>query len=146
MTLKVTEKKDLLNDLVRNLSNPEGNTALVGIHGDADSEVLEYAVKNEFGTKNIPARPFIRQTFDKFKEDIITRGLELFVFVRDKKLTKKQALFAWGEFYKDLVQGQINEGTNFVPNAPSTLKAKGGNKHPLQDQGRLQQSIKTVVK
>jgi hypothetical protein len=93
----------------------------------------------------IPARPFMRQTFDKYKEEIYEIGLKFARLVRDGSIDVKEALFGWGEYYNNLIQSEINEGTNFAENAKSTLKKKGGNKNPLQDKGRLQQSIKTVV-
>jgi hypothetical protein len=93
----------------------------------------------------IPKRSFLRQTYDISKDEIEQTGIDLSVKVRDGKLTKKQALQIWGESYVNLIQERINSGSAFEKNAASTIRKKGGGKHPLQDSGRLQQSIKAVV-
>jgi len=191
MSLEIKEGPDLLDGIISRLKDGDFKKSTVGIHGDAEGEVLKYAIANEFGatienkggvaygfksktsakrgqtrflkendlnkgkgylsgrtkasTIIIPPRPFIRQTFDKHKEHLIEVGVGLAAKVRDGQLKINQALFLWGETYNNLIQKEINEGSNFVANAKSTLAKKGGNKNPLQGEGRLQQSIKTVV-
>lgn len=93
----------------------------------------------------IPSRPFIRQTFDKRLDELTKIGFDLGGLVIDDKLLLKQALDIWGDKFVAFIRNEIAEGNNFEPNAPATIRMKGGGKHPLQDSGRLQQALKAVV-
>lgn len=93
----------------------------------------------------IPSRPFIRQTFDKRLDELRKIGFDLGGLVIDDKLLLKQALETWGDKFVAFIRNEIAEGNNFEPNAPATIRMKGGGKHPLQDSGRLQQALKAVV-
>lgn len=93
----------------------------------------------------IPSRPFIRGTFDKRIKELEEIGFDLGKLVIDDKLVLKQALELWGDKFVAFIRNEIAEGNNFEPNAPATIRMKGGGKHPLQDSGRLQQALKAVV-
>lgn len=94
----------------------------------------------------IPPRPFIRQTFDKKIKELQEIGIDFSALVLNNKLNLKQALELWGDQYVAFIRAEVAEGVNFEPNKPATIRAKGGGKHPLQDSGRLMQSLKAVVK
>lgn len=150
MSFKLKEGRDNLTPILDRLTDPTASRAKVGIQGDEDSELLTYANANEFGANLwngavIPARPFIRQTFDKYKSELLELGREIFAQVRDGKITKKQGLFLWGQRLEEYIQKEINAGDNFEANADSTIRQKGDGLHPLQWSGRLQNSIKTVT-
>lgn len=145
MSVKITVSGEGIDAMLDKFTSPSAQNVTIGIHGFEDAEVLLYASWNEFGTKNIPARPFIRQTFDKFKSEIVDRGTELAEAVMADKITLEDSLQFWGEFLVDLIQSEINEGGNFEENADSTIRQKGEGLNPLQHKGRLQQSIKAVV-
>lgn len=88
----------------------------------------------------IPERPFMRNAFDNHKGEIMR-----FIEARENdimalKMTTETALGLIGEDHKTRVTESINSG-NFVANAPSTIKKKGGGKKPLTDSGRLSSSI-----
>lgn len=93
----------------------------------------------------IPARPFIRQTFDKRLKELEELGFKLGNLVLDDKLLLKQALELWGDKFISFIRSEVADGTNFEPNAPSTIRKKGSGKHPLQDSGRLMGALKAVV-
>lgn len=93
----------------------------------------------------IPSRPFIRGTFDKRIKELQEIGVDLGGLVIDDKLLLKQALETWGDKFVAFIRNEIAEGNNFEPNAPATIRMKGGGKHPLQDSGRLQQALKAVI-
>lgn len=95
---------------------------------------------------DIPSRPYIRQTFDKRIKELEEIGFDLSKLVLDGKLTLKQALENWSDKYIAFIRQEVAEGTNFEPNKPATIRAKGAGKHPLQDSGRLMNSLKGVVK
>lgn len=143
-----------------------------GIQASEDAELLIYAGANEFGVTipkiskvraffrrifrrklkqstagiKIPPRPFIRQTFDKHIKELEEIGVDLGELVLNDKLTLKQALELWGDKFIAFIRSEVAEGTNFEPNKPATIRAKGGGKAPLQDSGRLMNSLKSVVK
>lgn len=94
----------------------------------------------------IPSRPFIRQTFDKRIKELEEIGVDLGKLVLNDKMTLKQALELWGDKFIAFIRSEVAEGTNFEPNKPATIRAKGGGKAPLQDSGRLMNSLKSVVK
>lgn len=48
----------------------EGKKVLVGIVGNADSEVLKIAHAHEYGTGRLPERSFIRASFDANQEEL----------------------------------------------------------------------------
>lgn len=165
------EKDSGWEELAKTLKGLNRQVAKVGIQSDEDSELLMIANVQEFGAEipvtpkmraffrgafkinlkestkfiKIPSRPFIRQTFRKNEADLIKIGFDLGGLIVDGKLTVKSALEIWGDKFVSMIRSEIAEGNNFQPNAPLTLMNKGGGKHPLQDSGRLQQSIKSVV-
>lgn len=145
MSVEIKVSGNGLNDILSMMTSPSVKQVDVGIHGFEDSELIAYATKQEFGLEGLPIRSFIRQTFDKNADELKAIGVELSNAVADGKLTLEQALFAWGESFVDMINNEINEGTNFEANAQSTIDQKGPGLHPLQDSGRLQQSIKAVV-
>lgn len=145
MSVKIRSTGNGLNDILSKITSPSVSLVEVGIHGDEDSELLIYAAENEFGLNSLPERSFIRQTFDKFADELKEVGIELSKSAAAGKITLEQALFAWGEHFVALINKEINDGGNFEPNTDFTISKKGPGLHPLQDSGRLQQSIKAVV-
>lgn len=112
--------------------------------------VKEYAELNEYGTSNIPARPFFREavqfgdSVNKIKQKIYYETSR----VSQGKKTGLQALNAIGLFVKGRIQKSIKAG-NWTPNAPSTRKKKvkkGGVKPPLIDTGSLVRAIDYEIK
>ena len=96
-------------------------------------------------TIEIPARPFIRQTFAKKMDELSNVGFDLAKLVLSDKLTLDQALQNWGDQFVSDIRKEVAEGNNFIPNAPATIKLKGAGLHPLQDSGRLMQALKSVI-
>ncbi len=119
--------------------------------GDAQEEdgtdMCDVAAFNELGTDHIPARPFIRQSVDD-NESKINAFLKAQVKDFAKGKSAEQVLKEIGNFQKDLIQTEIEEG-NFVPNAESTIRQKAkkgpGPYLPLQDTGRMKQSVNFVI-
>lgn len=96
---------------------------------------------HEFGVpkKNIPSRPFMRQTFDsnisKIEKFIKRKQSEVF----RGKISGLTALNSLGVFYTGKVKETIKNGS-FKALSPKTIKKKGSSK-PLIDTGRLRNSI-----
>ena len=93
----------------------------------------------------IPSRPFIRGTFDKREAELVELGFDLARQVLFDNLTLDQALGNWGDMFVSFIRSEIAEGNNFKENSELTTKNKGGGLYPLQDSGRLQQALKSVI-
>lgn len=104
--------------------------------------IAEYAAKNEFGTAQIPSRPFLRNTIKNKSEewqDVLSKLLT------QKNLDIETALTAIGEAAAADVRDTINAG-RFRPNAPLTIqqkreKGRPNPDHPLIDSANMLSSI-----
>lgn len=116
-------------------------------HGEHQNEdgvdLCDIAAFNELGTKDIPSRPFLRDSVDNNEAKINS-----FLQKRTKELANgmsaEKILKEIGVFQKGLVQEEIVNGS-FVPNAEATIRRKGSSK-PLIDTGRMRQSVNYVIK
>ncbi len=169
--VKITDVDSGWDKLAVKLKEMSENVAVVGIQANEDALLLTIANVQEFGAEipvtdkmrgffrfkfgislkksttviKIPPRPFIRQTFDKRQAELMKTGVELAGLMIDDKLTVQAVYEIWGDQFVSFIRDEIAEGNNFEPNAPLTVMNKGKGKHPLQDEGRLQQAIKAVV-
>jgi phage gpG-like protein len=130
----------------------------IGVFGESDSDQVIIAATQEFGTdragKNhnvtIPQRSFLRSTLDEEKDEIRDRVDDAKVDVITGKISKKKFLARLGLWFENKVKAKIQAGGDpFIENAPSTAQAKkerGRSRPiPLNDQGRLRQSIASKV-
>ena len=109
--------------------------------GKASGDVIEYGVWNEFGTKRIPKRPFMRHTADVAESDVKGLMRKWAAMVVSGTMTAPQALGTLGLYYQGRIQAMIRNSPSWAkPNAPSTIRAKGSTK-PLVDHGVLINSI-----
>lgn len=92
---------------------------------DSKTTILEYAVYNEFGTKHIPPRPFMRNAIEKN-----SRTIEKYIEAKtnevlEGKITGRQALMQLGEYTRGIIIQSIATATSWaVPLDPKTLKEK----------------------
>lgn len=97
-----------------------------GVKGENTSQgeltIADYATWNEFGTSNIPSRPFMRDSFDKNKYKIY-RTVDYYYSKVLAGGNAKQNLGLIGEFFQKMVVTTILTGS-WVPNAPSTIRQK----------------------
>ena len=121
---------------------------LEGAKTTSHESVATYAAYNEFGTNNIPARPFMRNTLTRERENWL-RGLETFL---RQGMTPEEALRAVGKRMADDIGKTIDESIDISENAAATIKRKtrkatGGEKGetntppPLIDKGELRKAI-----
>ena len=110
--------------------------------------VAAVAAWNEFGTKNIPERPFFRNALAEMEDgiaNIIKAGIDPRRMVVDDRLAGRV-----GEY----VAGQVQESITALkdpPNAPETIARKrkklggkkgvGGGENPLIDTGFMHDSV-----
>lgn len=104
-------------------------------------EVAKYATYNEFGTVNIPARPFFREAliFDEGKEKVLNFATneikEILTGERAENVLNKIGLFCKGRVVLSIRRG------NWTPNASRTSILKGMNKPVLVDTGKMIDSV-----
>lgn len=104
------------------------------------SDLVMVAAANEYGTKRIPARSFLRTATDESKEVIIRLQKKMLSDIFEGKRTVKQGLAVLGEYLTGQVRKKIVAIRTPV-NAPSTLVRKFPKTNPLIDKGQLVQSI-----
>ena len=112
--------------------------------GKAQGDVIDIAVWNHFGTRTIPARPFL----DNAMRDNRAKYRRLMRASAERMLRGETAigpaLDILGSVAKADVQGEIR-ALRDPANAPSTIKAKGSS-NPLVDTGRLTQAVTYEVR
>lgn len=137
---RVFRELDQLGEMIVNIGFQHGKAS----EKKTGADICDVAAFNEFGTENMPSRPFLRDSvYDN--EDMITNFLQAQVveIIRNGK-TAEQVLNEIGVFQKSLVQDTIEEG-HFEPNALSTIRRKGSD-HPLIDTGTMKNSVNYVIK
>lgn len=103
---------------------------------DPDAPYLDkIAFWNEFGTENIPARPFLRRA----QANVNKKGEMWLKALMENGDTLEQAMKKIGVRMQAEIKTQITRGT-FTANAPSTIARKGSSR-PLVDTGNLLQSV-----
>lgn len=133
--------------LMKELRELEGLEVRIGyqrgtLSGDSDdssrADLVDIAMWNEFGTVNIPSRPFLRDSVDKHEAAIN----HMLIAQKDALLhgaTAREILNTAGLFQQDLIQTEIEQG-DFIANAPATVRRKGSDK-PLIDTGTMKNSV-----
>jgi len=102
--------------------------------------VAEIAFWNEFGTKRIPARPFLRTTL---KAEKIAYKAAFKAALREVLARRFTATKAIGQIGAKVAADIQNTITTLVspPNSPLTIERKKGKANPLIDSGTLRRSI-----
>ncbi len=111
---------------------------------DDGTDICDIAAWNEFGTSNIPSRPFIRDAVDNNGEQVAKMLQQEMAAVLNGESTTETLCKKAGLKMKDIIQESIKDG-DFAPNAASTIARKGSS-HPLIDTGRMRQSVMYVVR
>lgn len=146
MPVKIVDDKRAWDRLVRELEATGDKEVVVGIQQGATNDgllVAEYATWNEFGTRTIPSRPFMRSYFDSSIDDLTrfsTRGIAMVISGRG---TLNQFFNSAGERMVSGVKKNIIHGT-WAPNSPVTIALKGSDK-PLFDTGTMYKSVTFAI-
>ncbi len=118
----------------------------IGIQSTAGSEdgvtIAMIGLYNEFGTKGIPARPFMRSSFAENKKQVEKIKASQYAKILAGKQTVKRALGLIGEFMVGKVKLKITS-LRTPKNADFTIRIKKSS-NPLIDTGRMRASIKHV--
>lgn len=131
----------------KELEKLAGLEVQVGFQGDEAYEdgtsVSEIAAYNEFGTSNIPARPFMKQSFENHESELQAACDQVNKAIAQGR-SAEQSLETLGVIVKGIVQQEIVEG-GFAANSPATIKKKGSER-PLIDTSHMRQSVNFVIK
>jgi hypothetical protein len=142
MSVKITTLKDNTKKITAELRKIGSQKLVVGV---IDSTIAEYATYNEFGTKDIPQRSFLRSTYDEQIgkwERQLENGIKG-ILNMDTNTSRVWDLL--GVKAKGDVQNKLR--SNISPqNAPSTIKAKGSGKTTLFNTGALLRAITYEVR
>lgn len=137
------------NNILHELQKAKGMEVAVGIleGSEQDGEsIAEYAAFNEFGTDNIPSRPFMATTFDQSVGEIDADFKRQANSMLQGKRTASQALTVIGQKHASRIQTTIT-GKNFMPQlAASTVAAKKGSTKTLVDTGALTNAVQISIR
>lgn len=137
------------NNIVRELEKAKGMEVAVGILEGSQNEgesIAEYATYNEFGTDNVPSRPFMATSFDENVAEIDADFKRQADAMVQGKRTANQALTVIGQKHAGRIQNTIT-GRNFLPRlAPSTIAAKKGSTKTLVDTGAMANAVHISIR
>lgn len=163
----IKDTRDKWDKLTKNAQDTSkgiksANAVNIGLFKEQGEDMATYMAKNEFGTTNdvsknfypgeenpmieprgkIPARPFMRLTFDEQKKILLKMIDKAKNEIVLSKNTKDAALLNIGKFFRDKLKQKIwsNYFKNIVPNAELTIALKGHDQ-PLVDTERAVRSL-----
>lgn len=147
-------RKDInLSRILRNIDDMDHVKSKVGFPKEAPvasgeqsqmSEIATIAVYNEFGTKRIPARPFMQTAYRLNIRQRIPERLK--IEARKVVLGKQDAMRGIGRVGAFLASEtkKVVRAWAAPANKPSTMRAKKGVNNPLIDTGQMVNSITHV--
>jgi hypothetical protein len=149
-TVKGQEK---VKKLVKEASGFLGAYLTIGVHQESarypgGEDVVDVMMWNEFGTKTMPARSFIRSTIDENESLINQWRDEAILNMLDKGWSVRKSLEQLGQRIVLLIQKKIRSNVP-PPLADSTAKAKiakGRSPVTLIDTGQMLRAITYKVK
>ena len=131
--------------IVKNFPKFDNTVLKVGIQKDAGENfagesIAEYAAKNEYGSRRIPERSFIRSTIDQKRPQIFKLIANEFDKTLKLRISPERALKVVGTYVETEIKKKIT-ALRSPPNSPVTIKRKGSS-NPLIDSGLMRQSIR----
>ena len=102
------------------------------------TDTAAVAAMNEYGDANRPARPFLRESVDRHREEIGEKAVKESERMLSGEIGPHWMFANLANFQTGLIKEEISSGS-FAPLSPATVRAKGHSK-PLQDTGRLKLS------
>lgn len=128
-------------------NSPPSKEVVARVEGQPSTKLNPYLTVaalgaiHEFGSpeNNIPARPFMSQTYDNNLSLLKSRSRKVLTAVQSGKLGADRGLAILGEWYTGAIKETITNG-EFVPLKPATVAAKGSSR-PLIDTAQMRNSI-----
>lgn len=121
-------------------------SADIGIFHDSGMRdgvtIAEYATHNEYGTKKIPERSFMRSTFDEQEKNAFrVIGMDLKSGILKTGYSFRKSLGLGAEYMRSEIIKKIKTADQWaVENKPSTIARKGKNQ-PLIEKGIMWKSV-----
>ncbi len=131
--------------IVRELKKLDGHDVNAGIlknagKGKRGIPIALYAFFNEYGTKHIPSRPFVRIASDENRKtwgNIAADGVGKII---DRQIKWRKCCDMVGKRMKEDIKKVIGDKSKLAPNAESTIRRKGHDK-PLIDTGLMKSKV-----
>lgn len=147
----VVKSKDLgMAKILRGMTELSNIDIKIGVQAgertaDGKFDLASVASIQEFGLdeKNIPSRPFMRETFDTKARAVASFGGQVANRVVGGAISARIAADLVGLKMAGFIQAKIVSGS-WTPNTAHTIRRKGSSK-PLIDSGHLRQSIRHVL-
>jgi len=112
---------------------------------DGSTYMAQVAAWNEFGTDDIPARPFLSRALDTNHDKIREQFRKEINLIIEGKQDAMKAAKRLGIFGVSLVKKSIRDSRKWAEaNADSTIEQKGSSK-PLVDTGEMLNSVGWVI-
>ena len=149
-TVKWVSRKQL-DKIEKELDYLKTHTVWVGFVGSESDKKVDgvaiymYANFNEYGTSNIPSRPFFRTALNNNRKYIKEQLKELLGKVATGKMSGENALKSIGLEVQGLIQDSIKNG-NWEKNAPRTIKAKKGQGQELIETGSMLRAVSFEIR
>ncbi|MGL5433804.1 MAG: hypothetical protein ACRDBO_00205 [Lachnospiraceae bacterium] len=119
----------------------------VGFPDGGDPSIAEYAAYNDLGTNRSPARPFLRNSAEKHKDEYNKFAQQAIKGIMSGG-TAQGAIESLGAFAKGIVMEEITDGI-YAPNSPITAARKaekGASPKPLVDTGQMLDAVNFEVR
>ena len=135
--------------IVKELTKLDGKEVVAGVlrtagkSADKKTNLVDIAIWNEYGTRRIPSRPFLRIAAEK--NDWAKLAQQVGGRVIDGTMAAEQGLDLIGNKMVGDIQQVIGNRSLLAPNAPATVRRKGSDA-PLIDTGQLRQAISFEVR
>lgn len=141
----VTDKDLGFRRIITNLAGFDGAQIHVGVLRDAGKEkdgtdLVDVAAYNEYGTKHIPSRPFLRIASDEKGDSWLDLAEEGITAVTAGRMNKHQVLKLVGVQAKADVRKVFGDRSKLEANKASTIRRKGSSA-PLIDSGTLRRAV-----
>lgn len=121
----------------------DGVAVRVGVFDGRNAEI---GLVHEYGAPaaGIPARSFIRQAFERRRDELVQLQAKLSEAILAGKIDEKRAMGLLGAWGSGAIKATITRDGTFAPLKPATVKRKGSDK-PLINTGQLVGAITFVV-
>ena len=133
----------------REVEKAQGQIVAVGILSGPSNDgvsIAEYATYNEYGTKNIPSRPFMAISFDEGRADIDADFKQQGDKLVTGKTTAAAALTIIGQKHVTRIKKTITGRNIPPPLSPKTVAAKKGSTKTLVDTSAMVNAVQIELR
>lgn len=143
---EVTEHDAKLKRLIASIQSANGQVVDVGLlEGKSTAgQIAQYGFFNEYGTRHIPSRSFMRSTFDKHRrkyEQLMQKGYDqaLAGVIPLRRALTVLGVVAMGDIKLTITNLRSPR------NAPATIRKKGSS-NPLIDTGTMRNAVSYEIR